>query len=105
MSDLEKKTLVELRKMAKDLGISAISGLKKGELIEKIEQSSEAQSNTAVPQSAASDFSRKNIDEKPPQEHTEREKQIFEELGEGILEVMPDGYGFFACGKLPARCE
>ena len=40
MSDLEKRTLVELRKMAKELGIPAISGLKKRELIEKIEQSS-----------------------------------------------------------------
>jgi hypothetical protein len=27
MSDLEKRTLVELRKMAKELGIPAISGL------------------------------------------------------------------------------
>ena len=43
MSDLEKRTLVELRKMAKELGIPAISGLKKRELIEKIEQSSEVQ--------------------------------------------------------------
>ena len=43
MSDLEKRTLVELRKMAKELWIPAISGLKKNELIEKIEQSSEVQ--------------------------------------------------------------
>ena len=49
MSDLEKRTLVELRKMAKELGIPAISGLKKRELIEKIEQSSEVQKNDSVP--------------------------------------------------------
>lgn len=49
MSDLEKRTLVELRKMAKELGIPAISGLKKKELIEKIEQSSEVQKNDSVP--------------------------------------------------------
>ena len=96
MSDLEKRTLVELRKMAKELGIPAISSLKKRELIEKIEQSSEVQKNDSVPRSAASDFSHRNFDEKTeaPQEHTEREKQFFEELGEGILEVLPDGYGF-----------
>ena len=72
------------------------SGLKKRELIEKIEQSSEVQKNDSVPRSAASDFSHRNFDEKTeaPQEHTEREKQFFEELGEGILEVLPDGYGF-----------
>lgn len=51
MSDLEKRTLVELRKMAKELGIPAISGLKKKELIEKIEQSSEVQKNDSVPRS------------------------------------------------------
>ena len=92
MSDLEKRTLVELRKMAKELGIPAISGLKKRELIEKIEQSSEVQKNDSVPRSAASDFSHRNFDEKTeaPQEHTEREKQFFEELGEGILEVLPE---------------
>lgn len=41
-------------------------------------------------------FLTRNFDEKTeaPQEHTEREKQFFEELGEGILEVLPDGYGF-----------
>ena len=82
--------------MAKELGIPAISGLKKREMIEKIEQSSEVQKNDSVPRSAASDFSHRNFDEKTkaPQEHTEREKQFFEELGEGILEVLPDGYGF-----------
>ena len=64
MSDLEKRTLVELRKMAKELGIPAISGLKKRELIEKIEQSSEVQKNDSVPRSAASDFSHRNFDEK-----------------------------------------
>ena len=92
MSDLEKRTLVELRKMAKELGIPAISGLKKRELIEKIEQSSEVQKNDSVPRSAASDFSHRNFDEKTeaPQEHTEREKQFFEELGEGILEVLQE---------------
>lgn len=54
------------------------------------------QKNDSVPRSAASDFSHRNFDEKTeaPQEHTEREKQFFEELGEGILEVLPDGYGF-----------
>lgn len=65
MSDLEKRTLVELRKMAKELGIPAISGLKKRELIEKIGQSSEVQKNDSVPRSAASDFSHRNFDEKP----------------------------------------
>ena len=94
MSELEKKTLAELKIMAKEMDIPSVSGLKKSELIEKIEakQLSEAEK----PQVAASDFSMTKNDEKSenPQEHTEREKQIYEETGEGILEVLPDGYGF-----------
>lgn len=105
MSDLEKRTLVELRKMAKELGIPAISGLKKKELIEKIEQSSEVQKNDSVPRSAASDFSHRNFDEKTeaPQEHTEREKQFFEELGGGDSGGTAGWIWVSACGKLPAR--
>ena len=59
MSELEKKTLAELRTLAKEMGISAISGLKKSELIEKIEakQSSETQKQDSAPQAAACGFS------------------------------------------------
>lgn len=94
MSELEKKTLAELKVLAKEMGISSVSGLKKSELIEKIEakQLSEAQK----PQVTAYGFSLTKNDEKTenPQENTEREKQTYDEIGEGILEVLPDGYGF-----------
>ena len=55
MSELEKKTLAELKIMAKEMDIPSVSGLKKSELIEKIEakQLSEAEK----PQVADSDFS------------------------------------------------
>ena len=96
MSDLEKRTLVELRKMAKELGIPAISGLKKRELIEKIEQSSEVQKNDSVPRSAASDFSHRNFDEKTeaPQEHTEREKRFLRNWERGFWRYCRMGMGF-----------
>ena len=94
MSELEKKTLAELKVLAKEMGIASVSGLKKSELIEKIEakQLSEAEK----PQVTACDFSLAKNDEKAenPQENTEREKQTYDEIGEGILEVLPDGYGF-----------
>ena len=94
MSELGKKTLAELKVLAKEMGISSVSGLKKSELIEKIEakQLSEAQK----PQVTAYGFSLTKNDEKTenPQENTEREKQTYDEIGEGILEVLPDGYGF-----------
>lgn len=96
MSELEKKTLAELKGMAKEMGISSVSGLKKSELIEKIEAKQLSMEQTERPKEAASGFSTEKSDEKTenPQESTEREKQIYEELGEGILEVLPDGYGF-----------
>ncbi|MGN0133156.1 MAG: Rho termination factor N-terminal domain-containing protein, partial [Anaerotignum sp.] len=99
MSELEKKTLAELRRMAKEMEIPSISGLKKSELIEKIKekQSSAVQEELPVQQATACGFSPKKSDEKTeiPQEQTEKEKLMEHgEMGEGILEVLPDGYGF-----------
>ncbi|WP_458407633.1 transcription termination factor Rho [Anaerotignum sp.] len=97
MSELEKKTLAELKIIGAEMGLKSISGLKKSELIEKIEAKQSQQIQDApVKQETASDFSETKTDEKSenPQENTEREKQIYEEMGEGILEVLPDGYGF-----------
>ncbi len=93
MSELEKKTLAELKVIGMEMGIQPISGLKKSELIEKIKEKQLSMEQKAIPTETASDFSMTKIDEKTeiPQE---REKHIFEEMGEGILEVLPDGYGF-----------
>lgn len=93
MSDLKQKTLAELRELAAEMGLKSISALRKSELIEKIEAK---QSLEQKPQVTASDFSRTKNEQKSEisQENTEREKQIYEEMGEGILEVLPDGYGF-----------
>ena len=108
-NELEKKTLAELRKQAKEMGVYPISGLKKSILIEKIlEKQSSAQADAdtpsekeeaSAPQVAASGFSQKKQEEKKQEEEkTEAEpaeKEKFHgELGEGILEVLPDGYGF-----------
>ena len=66
--ELNKKTVTELRKMAEELNLDDISKLKKAELIEKILESSET------------------VTEKTNREETE--------VAEGILEVLPDGFGF-----------
>lgn len=96
MSELEKKTLAELKTTAAEMGISPVSGLKKSELIEKITEKQLSMEQTDYPTETASDFSEEKHSAKTeiPQEQTEREKQNYEELGEGILEVLPDGYGF-----------
>ena len=93
MSELEKKTLAELKVLAKEMDILSVSGLKKSELIEKIEAKQLSMEPKDAPTETASDFSQEKNGE-IPQETTEKEKQTYEETGEGILEVLPDGYGF-----------
>ena len=78
MSELEKKTLAELKIIGAEMGLKSISGLKKSELIEKIEAKQLSMEQTETPKETASDFSPAKNDEKSenPQENTEREKQI-----------------------------
>ena len=73
--DLHDLTVAELKEIAKEKGIENITKLKKDELIEKLEA---LETN---PKSSNSDGSYKLTNEG-------------DEIIEGILEVMPDGYGF-----------
>ena len=83
MSELEKKTLAELKEIGVEMGLKSISGLKKSELIEKIEAKQLSMEQKDAPTETASDFSQAKSDE-IPQENTEKEKQLYEETGEGI---------------------
>ena len=74
MSELEKKTLAELKEIGAEMGLKSISGLKKSELIEKIEAKQLSMEQKDAPTETASDFSQTKNDE-IPQENTEREKQ------------------------------
>lgn len=74
MDNLKEKKLVELREIAKDLGIESISKYRKDELIKLIEQ--------------------ENIN-KDEQKKEDEENDLGEKFDcEGILEILPDGYGF-----------
>ena len=66
--ELNKKTVTELKTIAEELKLEDISKLKKADLINKIIESSE------------------KVAEKTNKEDTE--------VAEGILEVLPDGFGF-----------
>lgn len=85
--DFEKCTLVELRQLAKEKGIKNVSKLKKEELIEilsnlseeRIKVSSKQMVNTNKTDEQSSGYKITNEDD---------------EIVEGILEVLPDGYGF-----------
>ena len=78
---LESLPLVQLREIAKSNGIKGTSTMKKADVIEALLQMSE---------------------EKTRQEETGMSKEEEEKLdsgkvADGILEVMPDGYGFIRC--------
>ena len=73
--------MVQLKEIAKANGIKGITGLKKPQLIEKILEMSEEQ-NRAQETGVS----------------TEEEKKLDSgKVAHGILEVLPDGYGFIRC--------
>ena len=74
--DYSKCTLVELRQMAKELGVEKVSTFKKEELIELLQNT---ESKGEKSEKNTSGYQLTNEDDK---------------IVEGILEILPDGYGF-----------
>ena len=111
----EKKSVIELREIAKERKIKGISTLKKKELIEVLENYDQEHKKE--------EKTEQQVQMKPePQERTENKEHHTEyhtehqgrkhyqkefpkniksldsgEKAHGILEVMPDGYGFIRC--------
>ena len=77
--ELEGLSIMDLRNLAKDKGIQNVSKLKKSELIEKILENYNE---------------KKNISEVPANELEYKLTSEDDEYVEGILELLPDGYGF-----------
>ena len=110
MSNLESMTLIELKKLAKDNNIRNISKLKKEELIDILkeidevgEESPEEESLDEVEEVQSAPEKRKYDDADNDAELEENvEESVIsyqvnneeDEIIEGILEVLPDGYGF-----------
>jgi len=110
MSNLESMTLIELKKLAKDNNIRNISKLKKEELIDILkeidevgEESLEEESLDEVEEVQSAPEKRKYDDADNDAELEENvEESVIsyqvnneeDEIIEGILEVLPDGYGF-----------
>ena len=110
MPDLESLTLLELKKLAKENNIRNIAKLKKEELIEVlksiqnksfeededyIEDEDEIESETIEeikPRYDATDDEIENLEEQNEIAYQVNNEE--DEIIEGILEVLPDGYGF-----------
>lgn len=86
--DFENCTLVELRQLAKEKGIKNTSRLKKEELIEALME----ENNTDV--NNVSDENSKDKNENAINEGGYKLTNADDQIVEGILEVLPDGYGF-----------
>ena len=85
--DFEKCTLVELRQLAKEKGIKNVSKLIKEELIQILSNSSE-KNQTNIPSK------KENTTKSDEQSSGYKITNEDDEIVEGILEVLPDGYGF-----------
>ena len=97
MSDLEKMTLVQLRTMAKELGLKNINKMRKNELMASLNNNSsfvveeiveEAIENQEIPQEVEEIVT---AEESSEIAHLTKNDRMF---GAGILEIMADGYGF-----------
>ena len=80
--ELENLNLTELRELAKKKELKGISKLKKEELIEELKKMDSADSKSTETKSSGTETERYKV--------TNDEDMIVE----GILEVLPDGYGF-----------
>ncbi len=104
MSNLENMTLIELKKLAKENNIRNISKLKKEELIDILSEINEVDENEEIKEDNPEIAEIKKYD--AADEEVDLEDSIEEsvvsyqvnneedEIIEGILEVLPDGYGF-----------
>lgn len=87
---LKELKLKELQKLAAECGIKKISTLKKGELIEKIEEQQDKKPETAEPEKAETISKMDAFDDGIVYSDPVRRTNLMS----GVLEVMADGYGF-----------
>lgn len=100
----ESICLADLKEMAKNRGIKSVSGMKKAELVEamlaKDEEESQEDKKDAVKQTAPKAEGRKPAGGEvivSPEKDEELLKLDSGNTASGILEVMPDGFGFIRC--------
>ena len=108
----EKKTLVELKKIAKDLNIKNISKLKKGELIDEIinnspksiEKNGVVLKEKITPKTRTSESvtTEKEVSEEEKEEKKEKLKVMINESdsAKGVLEILENNsFGFLRCNN------
>ena len=99
--NFENCTLVELRQLAKEKGIKNVSKLKKEELLEMLEDLQDKQEKNNYVKTIKTEDNNEDIEYEIKNNSNEQEDNGSYKLTneddnivEGILEVLPDGYGF-----------
>ncbi len=103
--NLENCTLVELRQLAKEKGVKNVSKLKKDELLEILEHEEENKINHKLSKEESENLDDFLDDEILDNDETKTNEEVRivdgyklssqdDRIAEGILEILPDGYGF-----------
>lgn len=99
--NFEDCTLVELRQLAKEKGVKNVSKLKKDELIQMLSESCDEKEKTNEKSASVSENTNIKENNSVTAEVTESSSNSTykvtnadDQIIEGILEVLPDGYGF-----------
>ena len=102
MSFLEDMTLVQLRELAKEKSISNYSKMKKSELIESL-HNQENVDNQEIKQEEKKEYAKPGVSDLALAENTKKQGELFvdenHEISGGVLEILPDGYGFLRGGN------
>ncbi len=91
--ELEGLSLVDLRNLAKEAGLEGYSKLKKSELIEKLIEEYKRRKKEEKGEEE-SPVLEQEVEQEQSQDKVEVKVTGEDEIAEGILEVLPDGYGF-----------
>ena len=92
--DLSNCTLVELRQMAKEQGIKNVTKLKKDELIELLSNNNSVSENEEAEPKVRTVKYEVDSGAKDDSDLTYKLTAETDFIAEGVLEVLPDGYGF-----------
>ena len=94
--DLNNYTLVELRQMAKERGAKSVSKMKKEELIQFLQENSNVSMKEETRKEDLQSEASETTYSEPGDNNTSGYKltNADDKIVEGVLEVLPDGYGF-----------
>ncbi|MGN0242714.1 MAG: transcription termination factor Rho [Lachnospiraceae bacterium] len=102
--DFDVMSLAELRRYAKEKGITGVTTMRKAELLSKLKEPEEPQTKRKQQERLVSEKTQpqETQQEKTMEQGNEMSQELKSqldsgEIANGILEVMPDGFGFIRC--------